>query len=153
MPLIQVHYAAPPAASAALKSAVARAVADASATLLGKRRDLTAVIVTAVDPADWFVAGSSLEAACLGSYAVEIKVTEGTNTRSEKAAFIARLHESLSALLGPVHPESYIHVEEARGDAYGYGGLTQEYRAVAASIEAAERDHLRVAAVTRHGVR
>jgi 4-oxalocrotonate tautomerase len=153
MPLIQVHYATARAASPSLKPAIARTVADASAALLGKRLDLTAVIVTAVDPADWFVAGTALSASGVGSYAVEIKVTEGTNTRGEKSAFIARLHEALAALLGPVHPESYIHVEEARGDAYGYGGFTQEFRAVSAAIEAMERDRLRVAAVTRHGVR
>jgi 4-oxalocrotonate tautomerase len=28
-----------------------------------------------------------------------------------------------------LHHESYIHVHDVRAGAYGYGGLTQEYRA------------------------
>jgi 4-oxalocrotonate tautomerase len=31
-------------------------------------------------------------------------------------------------LLGDLHEESYIYVQDVRADAFGYGGLTQEYR-------------------------
>ena len=31
-------------------------------------------------------------------------------------------------LLGELHEVSYIYVEDVRATAYGYGGLTQEYR-------------------------
>jgi 4-oxalocrotonate tautomerase len=43
----------------------------------------------------------------------------------------------MSALLGPLHRESYVHVNEVRGDAYGYGGLTQNERYFAARRDAA----------------
>ena len=60
---------------------------------------------------------------------VEIKITDETNTRAEKAAYIRAVFEGLSALMPNLHHESYIHVHDARAGAYGYGGLTQEYRA------------------------
>jgi 4-oxalocrotonate tautomerase len=37
----------------------------------------------------------------------------------------------MGELLGPLHHESYLHVDEVRGDAYGFGGLTQERRYIA----------------------
>jgi 4-oxalocrotonate tautomerase len=37
-------------------------------------------------------------------------------------------------LLGPLHEESYVHVNEVRGDAYGYGGVTQNERYIAGKI-------------------
>lgn len=153
MPLIRIHYASIRSDAPALKPAIARLVARHAGGLLGKRADLTAVIVEAIDPAAWFVAGRDLAAAGLGSYAVEITVTEGTNTKAEKAAFVAALHRDLADVLGPVHAESYVHVVEARADGYGYGGLTQEFRFVAGSLEAAERAARATAAVARHGVR
>ena len=45
--------------------------------------------------------------------------------------FIAQTFAFMARLLGPLHEESYIHVIEARGHAYGYGGLTQERRYIA----------------------
>jgi len=35
-----------------------------------------------------------------------------------------------------LHEESYVHVHDVRGDAYGYGGLTQERRYIAAQFAA-----------------
>ena len=43
----------------------------------------------------------------------------------------------MGELLGPLHRESYLHVDEVRGDAYGFGGLTQERRYIAGKLEAA----------------
>ncbi|ODN72055.1 tautomerase family protein [Methylobrevis pamukkalensis] len=65
-------------------------------------------------------------------------MTDGTNTKAEKAAFIAAVFETMEGLIGPLHPESYIHVDDVRAEAYGYGGLTQEFRFIAAEIEARE---------------
>ena len=60
---------------------------------------------------------------------------DGTNTREEKAAFVVASFSKMSELLGPVHPESYVHVNEVRGDAYGYGGLTQNERYFARKLK------------------
>jgi 4-oxalocrotonate tautomerase len=43
-------------------------------------------------------------------------------------------------LLEPVHQESYLHVDEVRGDAYGFGGLTQERRYIAGKLEVRPRN-------------
>ncbi len=40
----------------------------------------------------------------------------------------------MGRLLGPLHEESYAHVHEVRGDAYGFGGLTQERRYIAGKL-------------------
>src|ERR1700709_2786557 len=60
------------------------------------------------------------------SFWLDIHVTEGTNTKDEKAAYIAAIFKRMGELLGPLHEESYAHVDEVRGDAYGFGGLTPE---------------------------
>ena len=40
----------------------------------------------------------------------------------------AQVSLSFAALLGDLHEESYIHVQDVRAAAYGYGGRTQEWR-------------------------
>ena len=87
-----------------------------------------------VDPADWFAAGKSLAEQKLASFWLDIHITEGTNTKDEKAAYIAAIFQQMGALLGPLHNESYLHVDEVRGDAYGFGGLTQERRYIASKL-------------------
>ena len=37
----------------------------------------------------------------------------------------------MGALLGDVHPDSYVLVHEVPAAAYGYGGVTQEHRFIA----------------------
>ena len=68
------------------------------------------------------------------SHRTVIRVTEGTNTKAEKARFVAAVHEGMARLLGPMRPESYVVVEEVRADAWGWGGETQEHRAVAEAL-------------------
>jgi 4-oxalocrotonate tautomerase len=43
----------------------------------------------------------------------------------------------MTELLDPLHSESYVYVNEVRGDAYGYGGLTQNERHFAAKLKLA----------------
>jgi 4-oxalocrotonate tautomerase len=56
-------------------------------------------------------------------------ITDETNTRLEKAAYIQAVYDGLLNLMPDLHHESYIHVDDVRAGAYGYGGKTQEYRA------------------------
>jgi 4-oxalocrotonate tautomerase len=45
----------------------------------------------------------------------------------------------MGELLGPLHHESYSHVDEVKGDAYGFGGLSQERRYIAGKLEVPPR--------------
>ena len=68
------------------------------------------------------------------SFYFDIKVVDGTNTKDEKAQYIAEAFSAFSKLLGNLHAESYIYVHDVRAEAYGFGGLTQEYRYVKAKL-------------------
>ncbi|MFD1490094.1 4-oxalocrotonate tautomerase [Ancylobacter vacuolatus] len=131
MPMIQIRFATPSPA-AGREAALAACAAQLARQWLGKDPSVTAVLVERADPANWFCAGISLAEQSLAAFWLDIRVTEGTNTKDEKAAFIAAIFAAFGDVLGPLHAESYVHVVEARGDAYGYGGLTQERRYIAA---------------------
>src|SRR5882724_3621007 len=136
MPLITVTYSSV-RKSPSLKAEIATAVSDLTARILRKDPKVTTIIVKSVDAADWFAGGKSLAEQRLASFWLDIHVTEGTNTKDEKAAYIAAMFERMGELLGPLHNESYLHVDEVRGDAYGFGGLTQERRYIAGKLDVA----------------
>ena len=47
---------------------------------------------------------------------------------AEKAQYIREAYAMFCRLLGELHEVSHVYVEDMRATAYGYGGLTQEYR-------------------------
>jgi 4-oxalocrotonate tautomerase len=134
MPLITVTYSSSRTAPS-LKADIAAAVSELTAKILHKDPKVTAIIVKSVDAADWFAGGKSLAEQKLASYWLDIHITEGTNTKDEKAAYLAAMFKRMEELLGPLHNESYLHVDEVRGDAYGFGGLTQERRYIASKLD------------------
>lgn len=136
MPLITVSYSSP-RHTLSLKSDIAASVSDLTAEILHKDPKVTAILVKSVDPADWFAGGKSLAEQQLASFWLDIHVTEGTNTKNEKATYIAAMFARMGELLGPLHNESYLHVDEVKGDAYGFGGLTQERRYIAGKLQVA----------------
>jgi 4-oxalocrotonate tautomerase len=96
--------------------------------LLGKRREVTAVAIDWLPADQWFIAGESLSAAGLRSFFLKIEITTGTNTKDQKAAFVAAVFAAMEKQLGPLAPASYVVVQEVAADAWGYAGRTQEYR-------------------------
>src|SRR5882724_4321610 len=135
MPILTVKYATP-RLQPATKTDIARAASEIAAHVLRKDPKVTAVVVEAVDPADWFAGGTSLAELGLASFWLDIRIVEGTNTKDEKAAFVAAVFKRMSELLGPLHNESYVHANEVRADAYGYGRQTQEQRYIAGKLGA-----------------
>ena len=133
MPLITMTYSSPQP-TPSTKAAIAAAISDLTAGILRKDPKVTAIIVKSVDATDWFAGGRSLAEQGLASYWLDIHVSEGTNTKDEKAAYLAAVFARMGELLGPLHSETYLHVDEVRGDAYGFGGLTQERRYIAARL-------------------
>src|SRR5215813_10043364 len=136
MPMITLQYASP-RSKPGLTETLAKAANDLSATILHKDPQVTAVVVEEIDPAKWFVGNASLAQQALASFWLDIRIVDGTNTREEKAAFVAATFARMNELIGPLHNESYVHVNEVRGDAYGYGGLTQNERNIANKLKQA----------------
>jgi 4-oxalocrotonate tautomerase len=135
MPFLNVTVSRQP--NAELVSKIARGLVERTARVLRKVPDVTSVAVNFVPPQHWVVGGRSLEEQGLASFWLDIKVTESTNTKDEKAQYIREVFAFMREVLGPLHSESYILVHDARADAYGYGGLTQEHRYVKAQLDAA----------------
>ena len=136
MPLISVTYSSS-RQSPSLKADIAAAVSELTAKILHKDPKVTAIIVKSADAADWFAGGKSLAEQNLASFWLDVHVTEGTNTKDEKAAYLAAMFKRMGELLGPLHTESYLHVDEVKGDAYGFGGLSQERRYIANKLAVA----------------
>jgi 4-oxalocrotonate tautomerase len=133
MPILTVKVSRP--ADAGLSRKIADTLLDLTVSVLRKRRDLTAITIDFVSPAHWWIGGQNLDTLGLNSFYFDIRIVDGSNTKDEKARYIQACFAAMGELLGNLHPESYIHVHDVRADAYGYGGLTQEHRYVAASLQ------------------
>lgn len=110
-----------------LTQQAASALAQLTSSALDKSLDATLVMISYFPRERWFIAGRSLNDWGHNGFNLEVTITDGTNTRQEKADYHRQAFDLLSALIGNVHPHSNIHVFDCRGDAYGYGGVTQEY--------------------------
>lgn len=126
MPVLNVKVSA--SRSQELTQAIAGSLLELTARILGKKREVTAITIDYVSPDDWIVGGKSLSELGQRSFYFDIKVTDETNTKEEKARFIQEAFAAFERLLGDLHEESYIHVEDVRAAAYGFGGRTQEWR-------------------------
>jgi 4-oxalocrotonate tautomerase len=107
---------------------LAQALTELSTRHLGKRREVTALMIEELPASQWFIGAS----VALGPTAcLEISITQGTNTAQEKAAFIAAAFAELQAQLGvdqPLASASYVIVREVPATDWGYGGQTQAAR-------------------------
>ena len=117
-----------------LAEEAAQLAASLTARILRKPPEVTHVAVHIVPPERWFVGGRSLAAWGKAGFFLEVRISDGTNTKDEKAAYLATVFKRMGELLGPLHEESYAHVDEVKGDAYGFGGLTQERRYIAGQL-------------------
>lgn len=127
MPYLHIQISGEP--DDGLAARVSERATELTATLLGKDRNLTAVVVAFVDTRHyWSIAGLPLLPGGSRSYHWEVSITDETNTKREKAAYLEAVHEAMGALLGGVAEHSYAHVADLRASAYGYGGRTQEAR-------------------------
>lgn len=126
MPILNVKLAAEK--SPELTRAVADLLIELTSRILKKKPEVTAIAIDYVHPDSWIVGGSSLAEQGKSSFYFDIKITDETNTKDEKAQYIREAFAGFARLLGNVHEESYIYVQDVRAASYGYGGLTQEYR-------------------------
>ena len=101
---------------------------DLTHRILGKKKQVTAIAIEYVEPDCWFVGGKLLSEQDKNSFYFDIKITDETNTKDEKAQYIKEAFLGFERILGNLHEESYIYVQDVRAASYGYGGKTQEYR-------------------------
>jgi 4-oxalocrotonate tautomerase len=126
MPILNVKVSAP--RSQEMTAKIAGILQDLTKRILGKDPSLTAIAIEYVHPEDWIVGGKSLAAQGKSSIYFDIKITDETNTKEQKATYIREAFAAFAQLLGNLHEESYIYVQDVRAAAYGYGGETQEFR-------------------------
>ena len=109
-----------------------------TAEMLGKRPEVTAVMIEELPVARWFVGAMQVQRPTAW---LEISVTAGTNTSAQKAAFIEAAYAVLQRQLGagqPLENASYVIVRELPAGDWGYGGRTQQARQRSRAVESGE---------------
>jgi 4-oxalocrotonate tautomerase len=123
MPTLQLKIS--PSAAPAVQAALARELTALTASILGKRPEVTALMIEELPAARWYIGAAPVPR---GTAWLEISVTAGTNTAQQKAAFIAAAFAALQLHLGagqPLAPASYVIVRELPASDWGYAGQTQ----------------------------
>ena len=118
MPTLQLKVA--PLLNPERYRALAHALTRLTAQHLGKREEVTAVVIDDLPAARWYVGGRDVERA---TALLEITITAGTNTEPQKQAFIAAAFAELEQQLGhgqPLEEASYITVREVAATDWGY---------------------------------
>src|SRR6059058_965037 len=123
MPTLQLKIT-PPQPAERLQ-VLARRLTDLTADVLGKRRELTAVVIEELWPGRWFIGGRTAGQA---TALLEIRITAGTNSPEEKETFVQAAYEELWQQLGPLAEASYVVVQEVAASDWGYSGRTQAQR-------------------------
>ncbi len=126
MPTLQLKVA--PLLNTERYRALAQALTRITAQHLGKREEVTAVVIDDLPAARWYIGGRNVQRA---TALLEITVTAGTNTDAQKQAFIAAAFAELQEQLGhgqPLEEASYVTVREVPASDWGYGGQSQAAR-------------------------
>jgi 4-oxalocrotonate tautomerase len=126
MPGLVLNLSGP--ADRALARRIVPALTELTCSILDKKIAETMCIVKFVAAEDWFIGGATLAELGRKSFRLEVTITDETSTKSQKAAYQKGAFAMLAELIGNVHPHSNVHVIDCRASAYGYGGVTQEYR-------------------------
>ena len=113
-----------------LAQELVKEISQLTRDVLNKKPELTVVTVSFVSDYLWFVNAVSLAELKTKSFHLEIKITDSTNLKNDKAKYISAVHHCLSVHLGMLHPVSYTAIHEMKADAYGYEGRTIEYQYV-----------------------
>lgn len=126
MPILNVKVSSDP--SPDLTSQINTLLLDITSRILKKKPEVTAITIEYVSQDYWSIGGKSLRDLGKCSVYFDIKITDETNTKDEKARYIAEAFTGFEKLLGELDEKSYIYVQDVRAATYGYGGKTQEYR-------------------------
>jgi 4-oxalocrotonate tautomerase len=123
MPTLQLKISPPQSPDIYLP--LAEELTAITAQHLGKRPEVTAVMIEELPATRWYVGAASVHRATAW---LEISITAGTNSAAQKAAFIDAAFAVLQRQLGAgqlLEPASYVIVRELPATDWGYGGQTQ----------------------------
>jgi 4-oxalocrotonate tautomerase len=126
MPILNVKVSA--TKSPELTKKISEMLLDLTTRILKKKREVTAIAIDFIAHDSWVVGGRLLSEQKKNSFYFDIKITDETNTKDEKALYIKEAFAGFAEILGNLHEESYIHVQDVKAASYGFGGYTQEYR-------------------------
>lgn len=135
MPVLKLKTA--PLLDPAAHAALAAALTAITARTLGKRAEVTAVVIEDLPSAAWAIGGRP---AARPTALLEIDITAGTNSAEQKAAFVEAAFDELQRQIGQgdgLEPASYVIVRELPATDWGYGGRTQRARHARSTAEAA----------------
>jgi len=88
-----------------------------------KEPEVTVVQVSLVPADSWFVAASN-DAAATGAH-LEVSITAGTNSASEKSDFLRDAYALLADVLDTVPPAVYVVLYELDPESWGFNGISQ----------------------------
>lgn len=132
MPYINAKISGQP--SQAVADSVIDFLTKYTAEILGKKTEVISVALEFIPTQHWAIGGIGLAAQGVGSFYLDIKITEGTNSKNEKATYVQKVFSAFESVLGKLHPASYIVLHDVRADAWGFAGATQEYRYIQGKI-------------------
>ena len=112
MPILNVKVSAEKTPE--LTSQIAELLLDLTTRILKKKREVTAVAIDYVSHDSWVVGGHLLSEQKKNSFYFDIKITDETNTKDEKAQYIREAFAGFERILGNLHEESYIYVQDVR---------------------------------------
>ncbi len=122
MPFARLTLNAPPAHE--LADDLSIRLTELIALNLGKRHELTSVLVEAPGFSRWMIGAREQPIAAH----LEVCVTGGTNSEQEKRSFVANAMEMLRKALPGLDRATYIVVKEVAATDWGYDGRTQADR-------------------------
>ena len=98
------------------------------AEIMGKKKEVTAVLVDQKPAGSWSIGGVSLAGQGGTSAHVDIKITQGTNSADEKARMLEATREMLEAVLPGLHDAHYTVIDEVPATDWGFAGISQDAR-------------------------
>ena len=121
MPYVQIRLFSQHATNTAqLGEEATRLMAD----LMHKKREVTVVEVVTTQSA-WHVNGKPVNGPA--AY-VDVKITRGTNSESDKSRLLEELQALLDREMGPLAAPAYVVIHEIPATDWGYGGHSQASR-------------------------
>jgi 4-oxalocrotonate tautomerase len=128
MPFIRIT-ASGPTLSLEHVSRLQTEMTELMASVLGKKANLTSVLVEQPAAAGWAIGRAPARVAVH----VDATITAGTNSPEEKALFIEQTMRLLKSVFGSeLSPATYVVLTEVPAQSWGYDGRTQESRRQAA---------------------